>query len=222
VTDAAAAQPQPTPPDRPEPGTALQFRWRKWNGGAHWVNDEIYLGSDRWGDWLGQPAGWRNARPGRDFPAEHDSITLLPPSGDFVYTHNAAPHPTRVYIDIAWDVRWDAGVPTGIDMDLDVVRREPAASYVDREGVLRSPGDVYIEDRDEWDEHRVAYGYPLDLVDRLEGLAVDLETRVRAAQAPFDDATAAQWLARLAALPPMPAPPRVEFPDAEGTDSPAA
>jgi len=219
VTAAAAAQPRPARPDRPSAGTPLQFRWRKWHGGAHWVNDEIYLGSDEWGDWLGQPAGWRNARPGREFPAEHDSVTLLPPGGDYAYTHNAAPHPTRVYIDVAWDVRWDAGVPTGIDMDLDVVRREPAEPYVDREGVLRSPGDVYIEDRDEWDEHRVAYGYPLDLVEKLEAVAVDLERRVRSAEPPFDDATAARWLARLSSLPPVPQPAVVTFPDSDGDAS---
>jgi hypothetical protein len=214
VTDAADAHLSQNRPERPEVGTPLQFRWRKWDGGPHWVGDEIYLGSDRWGDWFGQPAGWRNVRPGREFPAEHDSVTLMPPTGDYAYTHNAAPHPTRVYIDVAWDVRWDAGVPTGIDMDLDVVRREPGQPYVDREGVLRSPGDVYIEDRDEWDEHRVAYGYPLDLVERLEAVAVDLERRVRAAEPPFDDATAAHWLARLAALPPVEPPARVTFPEA--------
>jgi hypothetical protein len=219
VTADADEQPHPNHPDRPAAGTALQFRWRKWDGGAHWVNDEIYLGSDRWGDWLGQPAGWRNTRPGRAFAAEHDSVTLVPPSGDFAYTHNAAPHPTRVYIDIAWDVRWDAGLPTGIDMDLDVVRREPPEPYLDREGVLRSPGDVYIEDRDEWDEHRVAYDYPPDLVERLESVAVELEGRVREGVAPFDDATALRWLARLAALPPVAQPAAVTFPVQQADDS---
>ena len=199
MTDPAAAHlDPPRPGGRPEPGTALQFRWRKWDGSAHWVHDCVYLGSDRWGDWLGQRAGAHSSRPGREVVAEHDNVTLLPPGGDYAYTHNAAPGITRVYIDLAWDVRWDDGVPAGIDMDLDVVRREPDAPYLDREGVLRGPGDVYIEDRDEWDEHRVAYGYPLDVVDRLETLAVDLETRVRAGEAPFDDATAGAWLSRLA------------------------
>jgi hypothetical protein len=221
VTADADEQPHPHHPDRPAPGTALQFRWRKWDGGAHWVNDEIYLGSDRWGDWLGQPAGWNNARPARAFAAEHDSVTLIPPSGDFAYTHNAAPHPTRVYIDIAWDVRWDAGLPTGIDMDLDVVRREPAEPYLDRDGVRRNPGDVYIEDRDEWDEHRVAYDYPLDLVERLESVAVELEARVRDGAAPFDDATALRWLGRLAALAPVAQPAPANFADEPAAPAPA-
>jgi protein associated with RNAse G/E len=72
-------------------------------------------------------------------------------------------------------------------MDLDVV------SAVDGRG-------IWIDDRDEWDEHRVAYGYPLEIVEKLETLAVDLEARVRAGVAPFDDATPDAWLERLAAL----------------------
>ena len=171
---------------RPEPGTRLLFRWRKWDGSPHWVHECVYLGSDRWGDWFGQLPGWDSSRPGRVFRPEHPNITLLPPSGDYTYTHNAAPHHTRIYIDIAWDVRWQNGEPTGVDMDLDVVER------TDR--------GVYIDDEDEWDEHRALYGYPLDVVARLETLATDLEQRVLAHEAPFDAATADEWLLRLAAL----------------------
>ena len=43
------------------------FRWRKWDGGPHWVHDCVYLGSDRWGDWFGQLPGWDSTRPGRDY-----------------------------------------------------------------------------------------------------------------------------------------------------------
>ena len=173
-------------PARPAPGTRLIFRWRKWDGGAHWVHECVYLGSDRWGDWFGQLPGWDSSRPGRTFAPEHANVTLLPPSGDYAYTRNAAPHHTRIYIDIAWDLRWEGGEPTGIDMDLDVVER------TDR--------GVYIDDQDEWDEHRVAYGYPLEVVEHLEALTADLERRVTAREAPFDDVTADAWLHRLTAL----------------------
>jgi len=116
-------------------------------------------------------------------------VTLLPPSGQYALTVNVAPPAHyRIYIDVAWDVRWsEDGGPTGIDMDLDVVKA------VDARG-------IYIDDRDEWDEHRVQLGYPLDIVATLEALAVDLERQVTAGTAPFDDATADQWLARLDAL----------------------
>lgn len=176
-------------PDRPAPGTRLLFRWRKWDGGEHWVHECVYLGADQWGEWFGQASGWRSRRPGRDFAVEVPNVTLLPPSGDHAATFNAEPGTYRVYIDIAWDLHWEGQEPTGVDMDLDVVD-------------TRDGRGIWIDDRDEWDEHRVAYGYPLGLVGTLETLAVDLEQRVTARVAPFDDATAQHWLARLASLAP--------------------
>jgi uncharacterized protein len=170
---------------RPAPGTRLDFVWRKWDGSPHWVHECVYLGADGWGDWFGQPEGWRSFRPGRDFTAAHPNVTLLPPGGEWALTHNAPPARVRVYIDLAWDARWsDDGVPSGIDMDLDVVEA------ADR--------GIWVDDRDEWDEHRVHYGYPLDIVQRLETVALDLEARVTRRDAPFDDATTAHWLAVLA------------------------
>jgi uncharacterized protein len=174
---------------RPASGTRLEFVWRKWDGSPHWVHECVYLGADRWGDWFGQAVGWRSHRPGREFTVAQPNVTLLPPSGEWVFTHNASPARTRVYIDLAWDARFaDDGVPTGVDMDLDVVE------HADR--------GIWIDDRDEWDEHRVQYGYPLDIVERLEGVAVDLEARVTRRVPPFDDATLAPWLTRLEALVP--------------------
>ncbi len=181
-----------TEPDRPAPGTPVLFRWRKWDGSAHWVHECVYLGRDRWGDWVGQRAGWRSHRPERDYQVDGDNVTLIPPSGQYALTVNVAPPATyRIYIDLGWDVRWEERDgqrgPYGIDMDLDVV------SAVDGRG-------IWIDDRDEWDEHRVAYGYPLHIVTELEDVAIDLEQQVRAGTPPFDDATADGWLRRLAAL----------------------
>ncbi len=168
----------------------MLFRWRKWDGGPHWEHDCLYLGSDEWGDWVGQPAGFRSARPGRALLAPTPNVTLVPPTGEYTLTVNTPPATYRVYIDIAWDVRWsetDAAVLEGVDMDLDVVRA------TDGRG-------IFIDDRDEWDEHRVQLGYPPAIVDRLEQLAIDLERRVRSAEPPFDEATADRWMGRLADL----------------------
>ncbi len=173
-------------PVRPAPGTRLVFRWRKWDGSPHWVHDCVYLGSDEWGDWFGQAAGWQSSRPGRQVVTAQPNVTLVPPSGDYAFTRNSSRR-TRTYIDLAWDLHWgESGEPVGIDMDLDVVHRLGE--------------DVFIDDRDEWDEHRVRYGYPLDVVEHLESLAIDLERQVRAGTAPFDDAVPDGWLDRLAAL----------------------
>ncbi|WP_336632880.1 MULTISPECIES: DUF402 domain-containing protein [unclassified Microbacterium] len=171
--------------DRPAPGTPVVFRWRKWDGSAHWEHEAVFLGSDRWGDWVGQRDGWRSARPGRDLASEGDNVTLIPPGGEYAATFNATHPRVAIYIDIAWDVRWQAGDPVGIDMDLDVVR-------------ARDGRGIWIDDRDEWDDHRVRYGYPVDVVARLERVAVELEDEVTREVAPFDGATAAHWLAELA------------------------
>lgn len=173
---------------RPGPGTRADLRWRKWDGSRHWTIEGYYLGSDEWGDWFGQPPGLHSYRADRDILADGLSVTLLPVSGDFALTVNQAPPATyRIYIDLAWDVGWRDGVPGGIDMDLDVVWA------IDGRG-------LWIDDRDEWEEHRVLYGYPREIVVRLEALALDLERRVAAREAPFDDATAQRWMDRLAAL----------------------
>lgn len=181
---------------RPAPGTPLVFRWRKWDGGPHWEHECVFLGSDEHGDWVGQRDGWRSARPGVDTVSLGDNVTLVPPGGEYAATLNATHPRIAIYIDIAWDLRWDAATdadgiptPTGIDMDLDVVR-------------ARDGRGIWIDDRDEWDEHRVRYGYPREIVDRLEDVAVALEADVRAERAPYDGATAAHWLAVLDAVAP--------------------
>lgn len=165
---------------RPVPGTRMIFRWRKWDEAPHWEHESVFLGSDAHGDWIGQRDGWRSARPGVEAPSLGDSITLIPASGEYAATINDTHPRIRVYIDIAWDVRWEGAAPVGIDMDLDVVHA------LDERG-------IFIDDRDEWEEHRVQYGYPADIVARLEAVALDLEAQVTAAAAPFDDATAAHW-----------------------------
>jgi hypothetical protein len=151
----------------------------------------VYLGADQWGDWVGQPVGWHSFRPGAEFYAAAPNVTLVPPSGDFALTVNRD-HPIgmRVYIDLGWDVRWSDDDPllaTGIDMDLDVIR-------VDGER------GTWVDDRDEWAEHSIRFGYPADVMAHLEALALDLESGVRAQTQPFDDATADSWLDLLGSL----------------------
>lgn len=166
----------------------MSFKWRKWDGSRHWEHECVYLGSDRWGDWLGQRVGWRSFRPGRDMLLTSASVALMPRGrSDYVLTVNAPPQRTRVYIDVAWDVRWDGGVPTAVDMDLDVVRR--------------TDGTVFIDDEDEWEEHRERYAYPADVVATLESTAAGLKDRVASHEPPFDDAVPDHWLRVLDELP---------------------
>lgn len=173
------------------------FQWRKWDDSPHWRHDCVYLGGDAWGDWLGQPRGWHSERPGAEFFAESPNATLISPSADFALTVNRDhPRGMRIYIDLGWQVRWsdDPLLAVGIDMDLDVVRIEGSGDPVE------GPHGTWVDDRDEWAEHRVAYGYPAEIVEHLETLALRLEADVRAQRPPFDDATADAWLDRLEAL----------------------
>jgi hypothetical protein len=181
------------------------FQWHKWDGSPHWRHECVYLGADEWGDWIGQPIGWHSSRPAAGFTAQGPNVTLVPaidhvgqrykvtlvpPAVDFALTVNRDhPKGMRIYIDLGWDIRWtdDPLLATGIDMDLDVVRVEGERG-------------TWIDDRDEWEEHSARYGYPAAVMRHLEALALDLEERVRAQVAPFDDATADPWLDRLEAL----------------------
>lgn len=175
---------------RPVPGTVITAQWRKWDGSPHWRHDSVYLGSDEWGDWIGQPVGWHSERPGASYDTDAPNVTLIPASGDNAVTiFRGHPRALRVYIDLGWDVRWNAADPsvTGIDMDLDVVRRTDASG-------------TYVDDRDEWADHSARFGYPADVMEHLENLALDLEVAVREEQAPFDAATGDAWLDRLEAL----------------------
>lgn len=183
----------------------MVFQWRKWDGSPHWRHECVYLGADEWGDWVGQTVGWRSARPGKTLNVTGPSVTLVPSlesgtgfaqagldSVDFALTVNRGhPKGMRVYIDLGWEIRWDANphLVTGIDMDLDVVRMEGAGEHTTR-----------VDDRDEWAEHADRFGYPQAVMERLERLALDLEARVEAQSAPFDDSTADAWLDRVERL----------------------
>ncbi|MGM7671479.1 hypothetical protein [Microbacterium sp. A93] len=184
---------------RPASGTPMIFQWRKWDGTPHWRHECVYLGADEWGDWLGQPVGWHSERPGAQFDAEAPNVTLIPASGEHALTINRRhPFNMRIYIDLGWDIHWsdDPLLATGIDMDLDVIRIEGERPAAD------GPSGTWVDDRDEWAEHSIQFGYPADVMTHLEALTLDLETRVRAQVAPFDDATADAWLDRLEALNP--------------------
>jgi len=167
-------------------------RWRKWDGTQHWTSDIVLLGEDEYGVWLGRHVGRLQsrpgpARPGASYIATTDSAVLVPHAGDWAATFIPDGHPDRVriYVDIAADVRWDPESRTlmAIDMDLDVIRTD------DERG-------VWIDDEDEFDEHRVAMGYPDDVAERARAAAAEVERMVRTRLSPFDGRAEA-WLARL-------------------------
>jgi hypothetical protein len=178
--EAEGAGPRPARvPERLEPGQLVVARNRKWNGKAHWVVPGRYLGEDRYGWWIFQGTNEFCSRPGAAFYTRSDAVLLVPREGDWVATFYDDAHPggVRIYIDLAVAHEWNPIRPKVtefhvIDMDLDVVRT------ADR--------GVFIDDEDEFAEHRVDMDYPPALAASLEESASRLFQAVKAQQAPFD------------------------------------
>ncbi|KRC62193.1 hypothetical protein ASE14_13830 [Agromyces sp. Root81] len=173
------------------PGALVRVRATKWGGRPHWEFDGRWLGADAHGDWVGFPAGTRFARPGHAFTATWDSVSLFPRSGWAAAFNEHHPRGLGVYVDLATVPEWRADASGStvwtvsyVDLDLDVVEREGAPAFID--------------DEDEFAEHAVEFGYPPELVARVRADADAVLRAVQRREAPFDGATAAGWLARLA------------------------
>ena len=171
-----------------EPGQLVVARNRKWNGKAHWVVPGRYLGEDRHGWWIFQGTNEFCSRPGAAFYTASDAVLLVPRSGDWVATFYDDAHPSgvRVYVDLAVGHEWTDIRPAVtefhvIDMDLDVIR-------------MAGRG-VFIDDQDEFAEHRIAMNYPDRLVDDIQAAADELYQAVKAQHAPFDG-TDVEWFTK--------------------------
>ncbi|WP_394554227.1 DUF402 domain-containing protein [Agromyces sp. MMS24-JH15] len=182
----------PTSPDgRPSvPGTLVRVRYTKWDGTPHWTYDGVWLGRDGFGEWVGYPSGTRYERPGRMFEAGWTSVGLFPDAG-WTPGFNFDGYHTPIYVDLSSRPEWraddDGGYTVSMhDLDLDVV--------------LRDGRPAYIDDEDEFAEHRVTLGYPDEVAGQVEADAADVLAAVLASVAPFDGSTAEHWRARLAAL----------------------
>jgi len=157
----------------------------KYGDRPHWEFDGVLLGSDTHGDWVGVPAGTPMARPGAAFVPPVDSVLLVPADDEgWLGTFYAPGFRVEVYVDVTTPATWDGPVLRAVDLDLDVVRGET--------------GRVWIDDEDEFAEHRLAYGYPDSLVATASRTCDDVHRRVLARSAPFDGVAPEVWLQALA------------------------
>ncbi len=170
----------------PSPGEGVRIVTTKWGGRPHWEFDGLFLGGDRHGAWVGFRAGTRFARPDADFVADHDHVTLVPADGDFLATFWPDGGRVEVYVDVTGPSSWDESVLRAVDLDLDVVRFPG--------------GRVEVDDEDEFAQHRVALGYPPELVAAAEATCAAVLAGVRRGEPPFDAATPAAWLTTLRSL----------------------
>ena len=168
----------------PVPGDLVVARNRKYDGSAHWVVPGRYLGSDEHGHWVFQGTHEFISRPGAALYTESDAVMLIPYAGDWVATFFDDSHPNGVelYIDLAIDLQWrrirdDVVEFHMVDMDLDVVR-------------TKSRG-LFVDDEDEFAQHRLELAYPDELCTRMESACAALTGTVAGGKAPFDGRDAA-------------------------------
>ena len=161
----------------------------KWPDRPHWVFGGHYLGSDEHGDWIAFPAGSRFTRPGVDVTMPNDQVGLVPAPDllerGWLATFHAPGSAFRLYVDIATPPAWEGDVLRSVDLDLDVIQ-----------GLA---GRVWVDDEDEFADHRVRFGYPAEVVEQAVASCRRVEADVRASEAPFDGSHRA-WLAQVADL----------------------
>jgi hypothetical protein len=147
--------------------------------------------------WVGVPAGTPLRRPGVEIASPQHFVCLVPHRGGFVATFydEELQQPVtqggwgmvEVYVDIATPPVWQGSTVSAVDLDLDVVRSRA--------------GRTWVDDEDEFAEHRVRYGYPADVVRAASSSCDSVLADVAARRGPFDGSCADRWLTRLWSLP---------------------
>ena len=178
-------------------GTPMAARFTKWGGGRHWEWVGRYLGADEHGHWWYSPAGTRCSRPGMEFVEEDGWVSLVPHVGAYAVGFYPQGRQVSVYVDMTTEPVWqrrdaaDGGAEwevTMVDLDLDVV--------------LTREGDLFVDDEDEFAEHRVQLGYPPEVVALAERWRDLVLAAVAAAEEPFGS-VGHEWLRRADAAEPV-------------------
>jgi uncharacterized protein len=161
--------------------SVVKIRFTKWGDVPHWSFDMHRLGEDDHGIWLWMPAG-TEMRRGTEAPvrSRNLAVKLITPGEWWTAIWNDNESATySCYVDIATPAVWDGDTVRLVDLDLDVASPRK--------------GGVEIHDEDEFEEHRIRYGYPDHIVDRARAETARIAIAVEHGDAPFDG-TARQWL----------------------------
>ena len=171
-----------------QPGELVVSRNRKWDGSAHWVVPGRYLGEDRHGWWIFQPANEFCSRPGAAFYTASDAVLLVPRTGEYVVTFydDTYPGDFRVYVDLATGHEWrriKPGVTEFHVIDMDLAREQCRAETVN------------IDDVDVFSENWLHMEYSEKLVRSMQAECDALFLAVKGQEAPFDG-TDTTWFTR--------------------------
>ena len=140
---------------------AVDVVFRKYDGSLHRRVCMRRLGTDAYGTWLGAAAGTvvHADTQGFSYRTRHTTLRLVPADDWWCAIFFARPSEWDVYCDITTPAQWtDSNEVTMVDLDLDVLRH-------------RNGRRVELLDSDEFDEHRVRFGYPDDVVEHATAAA---------------------------------------------------
>ncbi len=161
----------------------VEFQWRKYDDSPHWVHQTFFLGTDEFGYWFGQRSKSYSFRPGLSYTTETDTVMMVSLDGDHVakFFPDGRDDKLLVYVDLAHDVKWnpESNTVTGIDMDLDVIKT--------------SDRGVWVEDIDEFHDHKVFYNYAEDVIKHVWAKSVTIESELNSQVKAFDG-RANNWL----------------------------
>lgn len=167
----------------------VRISFTKWGGHRHWARELIRMGEDEHGVWLAGPPGTLLRRPGFEIVLRYPSAVVVPRGQPWTAAFNAGvSEGTRprydVYIDIATPAVWnvDGTEVTAVDLDLDVVRTWD--------------GSVFVDDEEEFVEHRKLYNYPPEITALALRSCAERRAALEARAEPFGSAYRA-WLARV-------------------------
>jgi protein associated with RNAse G/E len=113
-----------------------------------------------------------------------------------------APADVPGYADVTTPAVWEADVLRAVDLDLDVIRLPdplPVVESAPWDVPPAGPGEVFVDDEDEFAEHQVLYGYPAEVVATARASCDALVPAVHAGLPPYDG-THQRWLAELTRL----------------------
>lgn len=116
----------------------------------------------------------------------HHTFSLLYPDRDYnvVLFWNADWGFRGYYVNVALPMQWDGQMCSYIDLDLDV-------QFLTEESVVARGGQmaagVYVLDRDEYEERKIAYNYPVEIMERSEAALQEILRQIEIKAFPFDD-----------------------------------
>lgn len=166
--------------------SGVRVQYLKHPDTLHWTHDPmVVLGEDAWGLWLAAtPDTWFRNHVDKEFAARGPAVQLIVPNAWWTLIRNdGGTYPW--YVDIVVPAVVEDGVVTMVDLDLDVV-----------EG---ADGLAFVDDKDEFEEHRVTLDYPDRWVDQARVTAARILLDLEARRGPFG-AVADGWLAEARSL----------------------